>query len=59
MGLFADPIADGGISKVVFQNMGIIHQQHSGDTFELCSLDDVDVDTDSGRQQGRRRRSFG
>ena len=38
--------------------MGIIHQQHS-DTFELCSLDDVDVDTDSGRQRGRRRKSFG
>jgi hypothetical protein len=52
LGLFADPITDGAISKVVFKNIGIIHQQHSGDTSELRSLDDEDVDTDSGRQRG-------
>jgi len=49
LGLLADPIVDGVISKVIFKNTGNIHQQHR-DTFELHSLDDMEYSgTDSGR----------
>jgi len=46
LGLFADPMTDQDISKIVGRDIGAIQQLQSGYAFELHTPDDAGVDTD-------------
>jgi hypothetical protein len=45
LGLFPGPPTVGKISEILFRDVGIITQQHSGHAFELRTLDDAGTDT--------------
>jgi len=48
LGLFADPMAETAISKIVGRDIGTITQHHSAHAYELRTFDDTSEDTGNG-----------